>query len=123
MAILEEHRFFCPLKGCDHHKATILDTLRSTNEKVDFEKFGLPYKDALKHQRECPWRKVFCPKRCGTQLLRKNIEEHLKTCPNVWTQCPDCEMVIYTNRPGGNSFMNENGKHDCFAALLAATKS
>ena len=32
-------------------------------------------------------------------------------------------MIIYPNRPGGSDFMDENGKHDCFAALLAATKS
>lgn len=79
---------------------------------------GLPYDKALKHQKECDFRKKACPKRCGRKLFGKDIPDHLPKCLNFSTTCDDCQITSYPNR--GDFQADE--KHDCFTSLVRETQ-
>lgn len=54
------------------------------------------------------WRGISLRK---TTLLGKDIEENLKTCPNVLVKCEFCGIL-----------KKRTGKHDCFEALMSQIK-
>ncbi|XP_070199854.1 TNF receptor-associated factor 6-like [Littorina saxatilis] len=48
-------------------------------------------KELPAHQNECPLALVPCPNRCSNVLLRRDLEEHVKSaCDRRSVQCPDC---------------------------------
>ena len=115
--MLDEHRFFCPMEGCEHSKNTAFDRVKASKKKVNFNTLGLAYNEALAHQKECEYRKRNCPRRCGVKLFNRDLDEHLPKCRNFVHTCPDCEITSYPNREG-----QDQGPHDCFQALVRATQ-
>ena len=48
--------------------------------------------------KECPFVDISCPKNCGKQMKKKDLEEHLKKeCPNRTVPCNFCKEEIRWN--------------------------
>jgi len=45
--LLGEHRFFCPVESCEYHKLQQVNTVKQTNERVNFVNLGMSYHEAL----------------------------------------------------------------------------
>ena len=48
---------------------------------------------------------------CGEEILRKDLEEHLKECPEVESKCETCGLKYKPNQQGDE-------KHDCLEELM-----
>ena len=49
--------------------------------------------------KECGFVEVSCPKNCGKEFQRRDLEKHLKDdCPNTKVRCPFCTEEVLRNR-------------------------
>lgn len=58
---------------------------------------GCPWKGLLKdlenHLKECEFVDITCPEKCGKQMQKRVLQEHLKTeCPTALVSCGFCHM-------------------------------
>eukprot|EP00005_Dracoamoeba_jomungandri_P009850 CAMPEP_0174275268 /NCGR_PEP_ID=MMETSP0439-20130205/59730_1 /TAXON_ID=0 /ORGANISM="Stereomyxa ramosa, Strain Chinc5" /LENGTH=646 /DNA_ID=CAMNT_0015367353 /DNA_START=988 /DNA_END=2928 /DNA_ORIENTATION=- len=45
-------------------------------------------------RKDCQWSYMECPNDCLQGMLRKDLEEHLETCPRQKVPCPDCSAKV-----------------------------
>ena len=114
--LLAEHRFFCPMEGCEFHKAKQMEAIRQADGRVNFANLGMSFHEAVKHQQQCEYRMRPCPRGCGERMLGKDLAAHLPNCLNLQEKCEKCGAVLFPNRDKRDGIV-----HDCFDALVQAT--
>ena len=83
--ILMELRFNCPMKDCPKFEDPASGLI------------GYPYAKAIEHQKNCEYRRHFCELGCGAKLYKKEVEEHLKICPERVEVCEKCGIEVKVN--------------------------
>ena len=69
------------MEKCQFHIDQYKNVIQK-DEKVDLKEIGLPYDQALEHQKVCDFRRHHCKMACGEKIYGYEFATHEKVCKN-----------------------------------------